>query len=448
MSAARTAALHVLRRVAAGATLADALVRERDRLPDARDRGLATQIATGTLRWRGALDAAIAAASGRPLIKIDPAVLDILRLSSYQLLHLERTPARAVVHDAVDITRREGHASAAGFVNAVLRRVAAAKKPPARPKLRSKADRHSLASEAAAAGSHPPWLVERWLDRWGLEATERWMAFNNEPASLTLRVNRLKTTPDALRARLETVGVLTTPTEWASHGLKVTSGNPVGGAAAAEGLFVVQDEASQLVGELAAAWRGRSALDACAAPGGKTLALVEAAGSAGLVVAADRRPRRMRLLRDTMRRLVPQHVPLVQLDLSGPVPFRQAFDLVLVDAPCSGLGTLRREPDLKWRRQPEDLVTFSEIQQRLLAHAAEAVAPGGRLIYATCSSEPEENDAVVADFLDSHPGFRLTPSDGRYPPGLAIVLDADGVLRTSPVRHGLEAFFASVLSRA
>jgi 16S rRNA (cytosine967-C5)-methyltransferase len=274
------------------------------------------------------------------------------------------------------------------------------------------------------------------------------MAFNNEPASLTLRVNRLKTTPDALRARLETVGVLTTPTEWASHGLKVTSGNPVGGAAAAEGLFVVQDEASQLVGELAAAWRGRSALDACAAPGGKTLALVEAAGSPGLVVAADRRPRRMRLLRDTMRRLVPQHVPLVQLDLSGPVPFRQAFDLVLVDAPCSGLGTLRREPDLKWRRQPEDLVTFSEIQQRLLAHAAEAVAPGGRLIYATCSSEPEENDAVVADFLDSHPGFRLTPSDGRYPPGLAIVLDADGVLRTSPVRHGLEAFFASVLSRA
>jgi 16S rRNA (cytosine967-C5)-methyltransferase len=265
---------------------------------------------------------------------------------------------------------------------------------------------------------------------------------------LTLRVNRLKTTPDALRARLETEGILTTPTEWASHGLKVTSGNPVGGAAAGEGLFLVQDEASQLVGELAAAWRGRSALDACAAPGGKTLALVEGAGTPGLVVAADRRPRRMRLLRDTMRRLVPQPVPLVQLDLSRPVPFRQAFDLVLVDAPCSGLGTLRREPDLKWRRQPQDLVAFSEIQRRLLDHAAATVAPGGRLIYATCSSEPEENDAVVADFLDSHPGFRLTPSDGRYPPGLAIVLDADGVLRTSPVRHGLEAFFAAVLSRA
>ncbi len=156
----------------------------------------------------------------------------------------------------------------------------------------------------------------------------------------------------------------------------------------------------------------------------------------------------MRLLRDTLRRLVPQPVPLVQLDLSGPVPFRHAFDLVLVDAPCSGLGTLRREPDLKWRRQPEDLASFSEIQRRLLDHASAAVAPRGRLIYATCSSEPEENDAVVAAFLGSHPGFRLTPSDGRYPPGLAILLDAEGVLRTSPVRHGLEAFFAAVLSRA
>jgi 16S rRNA (cytosine967-C5)-methyltransferase len=274
------------------------------------------------------------------------------------------------------------------------------------------------------------------------------MAFNNAPAPLALRVNRLKGTRDDLQKRLAAEGVSGRPTEWAAHGLIVASGNPIGGASASAGLFVVQDEASQIVGELAAAWAGGTVLDACAAPGGKTLALLEAKAPSGLVVGADRRPRRLRLLRETLQRIASSRVPLVQIDLSRPLPFRDAFDLVVVDAPCSGLGTVRREPDLKWRRAEADLEVFSAVQHRMLESAARAVAPGGRVIYATCSSEPDENDAVVARFLERHPRFSLGGPDARYPPGLALLVEPGGMLRTSPDRHGLEAFFAAVLERA
>ena len=414
MAAARAAALRVLQRVSGGATLADALVRERDGLPDSRDRALTSEIATGTLRWRAALDAAIASASGRPVAQIDPAVLEILRLSTYQLRHLDRTPPHAVVHDAVELTRREGHGSAAGFTNAVLRRLARRGRDLARA---AEAHADDPLDVLAIAHSHPRWLAARWLDRLGFEAARQWTAFNNEPAPLTLRVNRLKASRDDVRARLEAEGVVTEPTTWASHGLLVRQGNPIGGEAAAAGLFVVQDEASQLVGEFAALRVGRRSLDACAAPGGKTLALVESAPGTALIVAADRRPRRLRLLRDTLRRIGARAVPLVQVDLARGLPFGASFDLVVVDAPCSGLGTLRREPDLKWRRSPDDLAVFSEIQVAMLGHAATAVAPGGRLVYATCSSEPDENDAVAARFLATHSAFGSSDPPGGCPPG-------------------------------
>ena len=437
------AAFRTLARVRAGATLADAVAREREALGDARDRSLAHDLATGVLRWRSALDAALATASNRAIARVDADVLDILRLGVYQMRHRDRLPAHAVVSDAVALTRFAGHTSAAGFVNAVLRRLAttAAAAPPS-------SDLPAIAAAGldtlATHFAHPAWLVARWTARLGVDAAIGWMRFDNDPAPLTLRALPSAGTREALAERLASAGVSVTPTRWAPAGLVVTAGNPLDQAADVS--FVVQDEASQVVGELAAAWPARRRLDVCAAPGGKTLALW-AAGDGGRVVAGDRRPRRVRLLRETLARAGAGGIPIVQHDAAGPLPYRDVFDLVLVDAPCSGLGTLRREPDLKWRRVEAELASMAAVQTRMLAHAARVVAPGGVLVYATCSSEPDENDAVADAFLAAHPAFEAAGPPPAAPAGVGGLLTEDGRLHTSPVTHGLEAFFAAAFRR-
>lgn len=440
---ARQAAWATLERVRAGATLADALARERDTLRDPRDRALAHDLATGVLRWRSALDATLAAAASRPLDRVDAAVLDVLRLGAYQLHHRDRLPPHAVVSDAVALARTAGHASAAGFVNAVLRRLA--RTPPAAPALEAAAAAGDI-DALAVHGAHPAWLVARWVARLGAATAVRWLQFDNAPAPLTLRAIGSTDARDALAARLDAEGVATTPARWASSGLVVTAGAPLDGATARAGAFVVQDEASQLVGELAAAWSGERRLDVCAAPGGKTIALWQATPG-GAVVAGDRRPRRVRLLRTTLARAGADRVHVVQHDATAALPYRAVFDVVLVDAPCSGLGTLRREPDLKWRRHEADLPGLAAVQRRMLTEAARVVAPGGVLIYATCSSEPEENDAVADAFLAAHAGFTAAGPPPRVPPALAALVDDTGRLYTSPAEHGLEAFFAAAFRR-
>ncbi|MEE2637788.1 MAG: RsmB/NOP family class I SAM-dependent RNA methyltransferase, partial [Acidobacteriota bacterium] len=275
-----------------------------------------------------------------------------------------------------------------------------------------------------------------------------WVRFNNLPPPLTLRVNRLRTTPATLREQLAEHGVRTTPTRFAHDGLTVAEGNPYRTPAAKKGLFLAQDEASQLIAELVGARPGHRVLDTCAAPGGKTTALRAAIGPSGRLVAGDLRPTRLRVLRDTLDALGAV-VSIVQLDLRRGVPCEPVFDRVLVDAPCSGLGTIRRDPDIRWRRQPADLTHFAHEQQVMLRQAARVVRPGGRLIYATCSSEPEENQAVVHAFLNEHMRFRVVARDEQHTlsSGLAPVLDTNGCLVTKPAQHGLEAFFAAVLER-
>jgi 16S rRNA (cytosine967-C5)-methyltransferase len=234
--------------------------------------------------------------------------------------------------------------------------------------------------------------------------------------------------------------------------LVIRRGNPLATqtAIASEGAFLVQDEASQLVAEMAGAQPGDRVLDACAAPGGKTIALANAVGGAGLVVAADVRPKRLDLLRKTIRACGADRVRILRLDLRQPLPLAPRFDIVLVDVPCSGLGTIRRDPDIRWRRAESDLAALARAELAMLGEASTAVAPGGRLIYATCSSEPEENEGVVAAFLARHSEF--TQRDPRREPGLvrsldslASVLDERGALRTLPHVHGLEAFYAAIL---
>ena len=428
---ARTAAYDVLRLVDTGRTdLGSALARQRARLNDERDRALAGEIATGALRWRAALDHVIAAFAGRPLRKLDGEIVDILRLSIFQLLHLDRVPASAVVKDAVDMAGKAGKRSAAGLVNALLRRVSRERDAlplPSRP-LDSQ-DRNAALDYLAVTLSPPRWLVARWLDRFGFEAVEAWLRFNNTPAPLTLRVNTLRTTRDQLLARLREAGIEAAPGRHAPDALVVQSGNPLATPLHAEGWFVVQDEASQLVGHFAAAVDGETILDVCASPGGKTLIMAAAVGERGRVVACDVRARRVELLRETVMRSGAGRVRIVRADAAGRLPFGSVFDRVLLDAPCSGLGTLRRDPDIKWRRHESDLAALADAQLEMLTHAAGFVASGATLVYATCSSEPEENDEVVARFLARHPHFTLR----------------DPLLRTLPFADGLEAFFAAML---
>ncbi len=440
---ARAAAFRVLCAISAGRVdLGEALSRARDPLADSRDRALATDLATGTLRWRGALDYQLQRLIHKPLQKLDAAVLDALRLGAYQILHLERVPISAVVNDSVELVKTSGLRSAAGFANAVLRRLARERETLVWP------DRSDLVGHLSVVHSHPAWLVRRWLDRYGAHATEQWLRFNNDPPVMTLATNRLLNTRAELGERLHGEGVETAPTPTAPFGLTVTSGRPLTSAAFRDGYCLVQDEASQIIPELLQAESGERVLDACASPGGKTLAAAAQCRPSGRVVATDVRWRRVQLLATTMARCRAANVRVVQISSTSPLPFvHAAFDRVLIDAPCSGLGTVRRDPDIRWRRDPSQFEVLARTQLDLLYRVRPHVAPGGRLVYSTCSSEPEENEDVVAAFLDVASEFSVLSleSAGIASPIAAMQTD-EGYLRTSPA-FGLEAFFAVILTR-
>lgn len=423
---ARRAAVDALAQIDAGdVDLGAAVARVRNTLQDERDRALLLELVAGTLRMRGAIDYQLSARVKRPLHRLDAAVLRVLRVSVFQLMYLSRLPAPAIINDAVELTRRSGKSSAAGLTNAVLRAISRDRHQLSWP------SRDNIIEHLSVVHSHPAWLVERWVERHGVDNAEAWLGFNNRPAPVGLAVNRVITTRETLAAELSIEGIETRITAHAAFGLEVTDGRAMATAAFADGKFVVQDEASQLIGEFAAPPAGGTVLDLCASPGGKTLALAAAVGATGRVLACDVRPNRLRLLGRTLSRCRVSNARIVQVPVDGPLPFRrQQFDLVLIDAPCSGLGTVRRDPDIKWRRAPEDLGTFAAAQHELLNRAADLVKPGGTLVYSTCSSEPEENAAVVEAFVTASGQFTRAKTH-----------------QTLPFRDGLEAFFAASLVR-
>ena len=445
---ARVAAYHVLRDVSTGRVdLPTALAAARDSLTDDRDRALVTEIATGAERWRASLDHVIGHAARGDLRRLDPEVLHILRLSAYQLLYLTRVPTSAVVNDAVSLARRARKSSASGFVNAVLRTLSRQRGThllPPRPT--DPVDRDRVLDYLCVTLSHPRWLARRWLDRFGFEVAERWMQFDNTPGPMTIRANRFVTSSEALAKQLANRGIRVVPARYAPDGLTVIEGNPLQGADDLTSAFVVQDEASQLIALLAGPRPGKRVLDACAAPGGKATAIA-ATDPSLLLVACDVRRRRVELLARTTREARATNIRIVQADVLSPLPFSSQFDCVLLDAPCSGLGTLRRDPDIRWRRQESDIQRFAESQLRMLRHVAALVTPGGRLVYATCSSEPEENEQVVEAFLKTADGFAPVDARHAHPALPAAVVDERSHLRSSPESHGLEAFFGAVFTR-
>lgn len=444
---ARTAAYHALRAVLERSQdLPAALSRSRRTLEDERDRALTAEIVTGTLRWLRSLDFLIETFAKRSLRQLDAEVVIVLRLSIYQLLHLDRVPAAAVVDDAVNLTRAARKPSAAGFVNAVLRSLLRQRHNlplPPRP------DTASAEAQRAYLGithSHPDWLVARWLARHGFDATEAWTRFNNDTPALTVRVNTLRATIDEAMRALEADGVETERARYAPDGLIVTAGNPL--RRPSDGIVFVQDEASQLVPFLVNPQEGERVLDLCASPGGKTTAMAALMQDTGTIVACDVRARRMDLLDRTVKASGARSVQIRTVEAAGPLRLGAEFDRVLVDAPCSGLGTIRRDPDIRWRRTDADLPRLAAQQLDLLSRAAATVRSGGRLVYATCSSEPEENEGVVEAFLAANRDFGLVDLAAEtLPLAMARLIDRRGMFRTLPFRDRLEAFFAAALRR-
>ncbi|HEV8151191.1 MAG TPA: transcription antitermination factor NusB [Gemmatimonadales bacterium] len=400
------------------------------------DRSLAHEIAAGVLRQRTALDAALTPhlKAGTDAVRDD--LLDILRLGAYQILFLERVPSHAAVDTAVTLGRRFGGASVGGFINAVLRKVAddsrteeGSVRPSDRPTVRPQ--------DLAAEYSHPEWLVSRWIARFGPEETERLLRANNSRPPLVIQPARWSL--EAITASLDAQGIAWARAPYGA-GLVIRDHRPQDLPGLATGACYIQDPAQILVVRHAAIPEGASIFDACAAPGGKSVALSRHAGS---LVAADLRPARARRLRENLRRAADAECAVLVADAAAP-PVR-AQDAVLLDVPCLGTGTFARHPDARWRVTPDALTRLTAQAARLIRAQAEVVRTGGLLVFATCSLEPEENELQVEAFLAADRRFRREPPEGEALS--AELLTSAGDLFLLPHRHGTDGSYAARLRR-
>ncbi len=439
ISSARAAAFDILLRVHTQDAYASELLHSErlDRL-DPADHRLATELVMGVLRWQSRLDAAIAPHSSRPLAKLDAQVLLALRLAAYQVMFLSRVPARAAINESVDLVKRAGKTSAAPFANAVLRKIAAA--GPSVPATLDCVNAAQLAEEFA----HPLWLVERWAAHFGLEKSKAICRYDQQVPATCIRVE----SDDALR-ELSAEGITFAPGALLTSARVVTAGDLTQTRAFREGRVFIQDEASQLVAALVGS--GSRILDCCAAPGSKTAAIA-ARNPQAKIVAAELHPHRAELLRKRVRAA---NVEVVTGDVLQ-VPLQGGFDRVLADVPCSGTGTLARNPEIKWRLRSGDLHELHAKQVAILSAALQQLAPGGRAVYSTCSLEPEENEAVVEEVLAANQTVRLLDCHGeleRLKESGELSADDVGTLASGPYLRTLpgvqpcDGFFAAALRR-
>ena len=446
---ARRLALEVLTQVEDQAAYASLLLDAK--LQKARlsreERALATELTYGVLRWQGRLDYLLAAITDRPWEMVDPALRRLLRLGAYQILFLTRIPSYAAVNETVALTPVAGSRvirGAKGFVNAILRRLLEREGTICFPDPSS-----DPVGALATRWSHPRWLVARWLARLGAEETEALLRANNETPALSVVVNRLKRRPEEVEDRLASIAGSVTPGRFAPGVFHLKDGaEALRDPAFAGGWYFPMDEAAALPVLLLAPHPADTVLDACAGGGGKSAQLLGLLQAGGRVIAIDPSDRAHRRLREARARLGLDR--LLPLQADARLAFRLLtcqVDRVLVDAPCSGLGTLRRHPERKWQQQEADLETLARLQLELLRGVAPLLRPGGLLVYSTCSFESEETDGVIETFLRESPDFARDDPRETLPATVAGLLDSEGTLRTWPHRHGLDGFYAIRLKR-
>jgi 16S rRNA (cytosine967-C5)-methyltransferase len=451
---ARQIAFDILQHVEAeGAYASDLLHTALDARVKSVDAALATELTMGVLRWRRLLDFLLERNLKKSMERLDLPVAIALRMGLYQLRFLDKIPASAAINESVELVKKARKTSAASLVNAVLRRIAADAKSPAEkfitPDL-PPADRLGILH------SHPTWMVDRWISRIGEPRTIELLQANNQTPRLTCALHDANARGDVI-ADLKKAGLRIEPGVLLKNAFAVSGGSPARTEAFRAGKISIQDEASQAVPLLLGVRSGDRVLDLCAAPGGKTSALIRAAGSQGIVVAADRHAHRLRAMCAQFERLGLGGVECVELDATQPLPFREKFDRILVDAPCSGTGTLARHPEIRWRLRPEQLKEFHALQSGMLRMAFAHLASAGRLVYSTCSIEDEENEDVVNDVQMNRMGIQRLPREipmrelaEHVEAGVdvATLFARDGYFRASTPIHRTDGFFASIFTTA
>jgi 16S rRNA (cytosine967-C5)-methyltransferase len=411
------------------------------------ERALATEMVYGVLRQRNWLDWCIQQFSNRPVAEISPLVLQILRIAAYQIMMLDKIPPSAAVHEAVNLVKRRSPGkmqAASGFVNAVLRSLDRGKEG-IRPPDPAADPIRAISIET----SHPVWLVRRWADRYGLEPTRNLCRLNNELPPLTLRVNTLFMSRDAFLDVVKEKGVSAGPCRFSRDGVRVLGRTPILDLPGyGEGWFYVQDEGAQLVSLALAPRPGEAVLDACAAPGGKTTHIAALMEDTGQVVAIDPHSARLSLIADNRERLNLHNIKIQLGDMvHGPFPPEgELFDRILLDVPCSGLGVLRRHPEGRWRKGPELIAYYQDVQRKILDRAAPYLKAGGFMLYSTCSTEREETEDRVEEFLSRHAEFEKVPLQTCLPEA-APLIDASGFLNTTFSGELMDGFFAAGLRK-
>ncbi|GAB6157375.1 16S rRNA (cytosine(967)-C(5))-methyltransferase RsmB [Desulfotomaculum varum] len=413
--------------------------------PGKLDRAFATELVYGVLRHLNTIDWILAHFLKQPLASQTVWIRNILRMGTYQIIFMPRIPDSAACNESVNLAKKYGHAGAANFVNGVLRNVARQ-----RNSLDFPDPEQDPVDFIALKYSHPTWLVERWLKEFGFSATVALCQANNSPAPNTVRTNTLKVSREELQARLQDEGVKAAVTAYAPEGLNLSGFLSYRSLTTfQEGLFQVQDESSMLVAHVLNPASGARVIDVAAAPGGKTTHLAQLMGDSGQILAFDLYAHKLDLINDNCRRL---GIKSIQTKVADARDIHQKYqgwaDYVLVDAPCSGLGVLRRRPDARWRKDPSQLPGIVKLQKEILASAGKCLRPGGVLVYSTCTISHEENLGVVEDFLASHPEFSLGDLRQFLPPGLdREATAAQGYLQLLPHVHGVDGFFLARLRK-
>ena len=446
MNDPRKKALHILNRLDSTGKTLDIIMEEADAtgFMDRRERAFLNALVYGTLRWRGRLDAIIAQFSKIPLEKIDPRALNVLRMGVFQTEQMDGVPVSAAVNTSVELVKSFSGSWVANFVNAVLRN--AHRK---RDQIRFPGIETDPAGALAAQKSFPQWLIKRWLKRFGIPETQALCdAINNIPP-MVIRTNRLAAEPNDLISALKSEHMDAAKTPFSPTGVAING--PAPGLFTSkpflEGWFQVQDEAAQLVTWMMGLAPGDKALDACAGLGGKTGHMAQLMENRGSVLAMDRHSKKLEKLAREMERLGVRVVKTAWGDISKKRDAPEMFDKVMLDAPCSGLGVLRRNPDAKWSMTEQRLKRSAKRQSLFLDHMADWVKPSGSLTYVVCSMEPEENEDAVKKFLERRPEFRLDKTVSGFPENARHLIRASGFFKSYPHRHQMDGFFAACFKK-
>ena len=439
LSNARYIAVRVLSRHERSDAYLDKLLHHEQNNSDLNsfDKALLKEIVTGVMRWKNKLDWILTGFYRGDYQKCLNIVKNAMRVALYQIIFLGKIPVPAAIYESVEIVKRIQSEKTAGIVNGVLRNIVRNME-----NVRYPDPEEDLVYYYSVVNSHPKWMVKRWLERYGEESTEKLLTANNHRPNIPLRINTMKATVAEIHSYLENNDFVYYKTPFMNESLriKITKANIFKSEIFHDGRITIQDTSASLAVRLATPQPGMNVVDLCAAPGGKTLYLAEMIRDEGKVMAVEKYPSKLKLIEDSKQRLGLQSIDIIPDD-ARTLELDEPADLVFADVPCSGLGTLSKKPDIKWKKEPEDIIILQKAQREIMENAAKLVKPGGTFVYSTCTIEPEENQDNVEWFLENHPEFELDPAEKYLPSDVC----KDGYMQTLPHVHLCDGAFAARL---